>query len=341
MRIKSLKINKISSIYIFIALAVSFSSCHFGKKSRLDVDVSVCEPQTLVLHRYDKALFSLDTVNFGEGLKSLQDEFRPFLDADLDNPDIVKFFRDFVTDTFVEQVNGMVAARFDDVSWLNDEIKSVYKHFNYYFPQENIPDTYLYVSGLDLGSAPVMMMYGSVLVSLDFYLGANDSIYDMVGLPRYVSMRFTPSHIRRDVAEVLANKVFQYNSVYKDLLTEMVNSGKKMYIIKAMCPEMPDSIVLRYKASQMDWISDYERDVWAAVVGNDILYSNNGDVRRKFFADGPFTQAFSDEAPARLGEFFGFQIVRSYMENNDVTLSELLLDKDNYAIFQKSKYKPR
>ena len=109
MRVKSLKINKILSIYIFIALVVSCFSCHSGKKSRLDVDISACEPQTLVLHRYDKALFSIDTVNFGEGLKSLQDEFLPFLDADLYNPDIVRFFRDFVTDTFVEQVNGMVA----------------------------------------------------------------------------------------------------------------------------------------------------------------------------------------------------------------------------------------
>lgn len=341
MRIKLLNINKISLICIFIALLTAISSCRFGKKSRLDVDVSACEPRNLVLHRYDKALFSLDTADFGESLKSLRNEFLPFLDTDLDNPDIVRFFRNFVTDTFVEHIYGKVAERFDDDLRLNDEIKSVYRHFNYYFPQEKIPDTYLYVSGLDLGSAPVMLMSENVLISLDFYLGANDVVYDRIGLPRYVSMRFTPPYIRRDVAEALVNKVFTHNQAYKDLLTEVVNSGKKMYLIKAMCPDMPDSIVLRYKSSQMDWISHNERDVWAAVVGNEMLYSNNGDIRRRFFADGPFTQAFSDEAPARLGEFFGLQIVRSYMENNDVTLPELLSDEDNYAIFQKSKYKPR
>ena len=72
-----------------------------------------------------------------------------------------------------------------------------------------------------------------------------------------------------------------------------------------------------------------------------MLYSNDLNTSRNFFGDGPFTQAFSNEAPARLGEFIGLQIIRSYMTHNDVSLQELLNNKDIQQIFQESQYKPR
>ena len=72
-----------------------------------------------------------------------------------------------------------------------------------------------------------------------------------------------------------------------------------------------------------------------------MLYSNEVEVFRPLFGDGPFTQAFSNEAPSRLGEFIGLQIIRSYMNNNDVSLKDLMNNNDLQQIFQESQYKPK
>ena len=45
-------------------------------------------------------------------------------------------------------------------------------------------------------------------------------------------------------------------------------------------------------------------------------------------------------SPGRIGQRIGWQIVRSFMDNNDVSLQDLL-SLDEEEIFKNSKYKPR
>jgi uncharacterized protein YjaZ len=47
-----------------------------------------------------------------------------------------------------------------------------------------------------------------------------------------------------------------------------------------------------------------------------------------------------NESPGRLGQYIGWQIVKAYMENNDVSLMDML-QKDAAEIFNNSKFKPR
>jgi uncharacterized protein YjaZ len=58
-------------------------------------------------------------------------------------------------------------------------------------------------------------------------------------------------------------------------------------------------------------------------------------------ADGPFTAEFSKDAPARLGEWLGWQIVREYYEKNpEVTLQLVMTETDAQKILSNSGYKP-
>ena len=45
-------------------------------------------------------------------------------------------------------------------------------------------------------------------------------------------------------------------------------------------------------------------------------------------------------SPGKIGVWIGWQIVRSYMKHNDVSLQELL-KIDESDLFNKSKYKPK
>ena len=211
---------------------------------------------------------------------------------------------------------------------------------NYYYPGIMIPETYFYVSGVDYEIPAIMIQPDAVLISLDYYLGNDDGIYDYIGMPRYRSLRCQPSYITRDLAQAFYDNMYARRAAKKDVLSEMINVGKQLYFIEAMNPALPDSVLFGYSSQQTQWAQQYEADVWAAIVGNNMLYANDMMAFRNFFGDAPFTQAFSRESAPRLGEYIGLQIIRSYMTHNDVSLQELMKNNDLQQIFQNSQYKP-
>lgn len=334
---------EIKHILLYYIVVLFFISCNKseGYKAKLNISYKDCEPRELAGKRYDQALFKIDTANFAEGLKAIQNEFVPFLTAQEITPRHLEYLKNFVTDTFCIRVNKMVQEKFKDVSDIDESMKRVYQHFHYYYPEIELPPVYYYISGIDYESSPVMMGDKAMLVSLDYYLGGDNSLYDYVGMPRFRSARCWPAYISRDLAESLYLSYIYKSRIQKDLLTEMINEGKQLYFFEAMNPSMPDSVLLGYTSDKMRWAEKHEGDIWAAIVGNDMLYSKGLDMYRNFFGDGPFTAAFSNNSPSRLGKFIGLQIVRSYMTNNDITLQQLMKLDDIQTIFQNSRYKPK
>lgn len=341
-RQKSKDMKKLLFISTFI-ITLAMLSCNktSSYKDKLNVHHENLEPKELEIKHYNKELFSLDTADFANGLKSIQDDYMVFLAGDLDDADAVSYLRDFATDTFCIRLNNMAEAKFSNDKKLTKEIQSVYQRLHYYYPNIHIPSTYFYISGIDYNMPAVMIQPEGVMISLDYYLGNEDNIYDYVGMPRFRSVQCQPSYISRDLAQAFYDNYFAQNDKQKDILSEMVNVGKQLYFIEAMNPALPDSVVLGYSSKQSRWAENHEADVWATLVGNNMLYANDMELFRTFFGDGPFTQAFSNEAPARLGEFIGLQIIRSYMTHNDVSLQELISNNDIQQIFQESQYKPR
>ena len=117
--------------------------------------------------------------------------------------------------------------------------------------------------------------------------------------------------------------------------------GCALFGIEAMCPMLPDSVLLGYSSKQWRWTVENEGAVWADIVGSRRLYDSSLDSYMMLFGDGPFTQAYSNDAPSRLGEFFGLNIIRAYASNNDFDLPRLLQRTDLQGVFQESGYKPK
>lgn len=335
------------NILLVLTLLLSLTiitSCHKTKtyKDKLLINCKNNEPQNIVIKDYASTLFSIDTSDFATGIKEIQNDFHIFLDGNLGNADAVKYLKDFATDTFCIRINKLSKEKFDDKTRLHKELKSVLQHLNYYYPMIEIPNViYCYVSGIDYQTPSIMIQPEGILISLDFYLGNEEKIYDYIGMPRFRSLRCHPSYIARDLAQSIYSSYIKHNYSQKDVLTEMINTGKQLYFIEALNPTLPDSVLMGYTSRQIKWAEQFEGDVWASIVGGDMLYSNGLDLFRTLFGDAPFTQAFSNEAPARLGEYIGLQIIRSYMNNNDVSLHDMIRNNDLQQIFQASQYKPK
>ena len=333
-----MKIRCLLGIFI---VALVFVSCtkSTGYKKKLNVDCKNLEPRELEIVEYNKILFSIDTANFEKELIALRPQY-PELLGDTIDEDFMLYLKDFVTDTFMLRINELVCETFPDITVVADKVKGVYQHYKYYYPEVTMPPTYTYVSGMYY-NRPNVIGDECVMLGLDFYLSNKDLVYDKIGFPRYISRRCQPAYLTRNLAEELYYHQFGNRKNQKTVLAEMIEQGKMYYFIEAMDPALPDSIILGYTTQQIEWAEDNEGAVWAAAVGNNMLYSNALDYKRLLFSDGPFTAAFGDDSPARLGDFIGLQIVRSFMTNNDETLQNLMQITDYQDVLERSQYKPR
>ena len=179
------------------------------------------------------------------------------------------------------------------------------------------------------------------MISLDWYLNDN-AVYDQIGMPRYMSLRRNLSTLPKDVAEQLYMYYLYEWRKQGQIIGEMVFYGRRNFFVEAMCPEIADSVLLGYSAHQWQWAVENEGAVWADIVGNRRLYDAGVDSYMMYFGDGPFTQAYSNDAPSRLGEFFGLNIIRAYAStHDDFDLKQIMQRKDLQNIFQDSGYKPR
>lgn len=327
---------------VVLVLLVLFVSCSktTGYEKKLNIDCSNLEPQKVEVLEYNKALFAIDTADFEAGIQAIRPQFQALLGDTLEPYEMV-FLKEFVTDTFIMRINELVEETFPDSDAVSDKVKGVYQHFKYYYPEMTMPPTFTYVSGINFDNGPVMISPEAVMISLDFYLSNKDLVYDKVGMPRYVSRRCQPASLTKDLAEAMYYSYVFMDVKAKNVLKEMIDRGKKYFFIEAMDPTLNDSVLLGYSSQQMEWAQDNEGQIWATIVGNNMLYANGFEQYRVLFNDGPFTAAFSENAPARLGDFVGLQIVRAFMSNNDESLQSLLQMTDYQDILQRSQYKPR
>lgn len=336
-----MKMKIITKTLMLFGLVFFMASCQEkapAYKAKLDIKP---EPVSLEFDRYEEVLFNLDTADFQNELMKIQDRYRVFLGGDLSDADAVSYLKDFAIDPFSVVLYDKVKAAFPDLKRVEPIVEQVVARFHYYYPDVPLPrKAFTCVTGVTADVPSVQIFDDAMVISLDWYLGA-DEVYDQIGMPKYMALRRNLPTLAKDVAKALyENYLYQWRK-QGQILDEMVYNGEVDFFIEAMCPTMPDSVLLGYSSKQWQWAVDNEGAVWADIVGNRRLYDSDLKAYMMFFGDGPFTQAYSNEAPSRLGEFFGLNIVRSYFSNHDISLQDLMEQDDMQVVFQESGYKPR
>ena len=328
-------------ILTILAICLMMASCQKNEpayKAKLDITP---EPYDLEFDRYEEVLFNLDTADFQAELMNVQDRYRVFLGGDLNNPDAVQYLKDFATDPFSITLYEKVKAVFSDLKQIEPVVEDVFAHFHHYYPEIELPKkAFTCITGIHPDEPPVQIIDDQLVISLDWYLD-DEELYDQIGMPRYMSLRRNVSTLAKEVAEQLYMYYLYEWRKQGQIVGEMVFYGRRDFFVEAMCPELPDSVLLGYSSKQWQWAVENEGQVWADIVGNRRLYDAGLDAYMMFFGDGPFTQAYSNDAPSRLGEFFGLNISRSYFSNNEVSLQDLMQRKDLQNVFQDSGYKPK
>ncbi len=227
---------------------------------------------------------------------------------------------------------------FGDFKEEKPQIINLFKHIKHYYPNFKSPKIITLITNLDYESK-VIYADSLLFVSLDMYLGSKDNVYN--DFPEYLKQNYNKSQLVVDIAKAIATKYYK-PKLERLFLNNCIIEGKKKYILDAFLPTISETRKMGYTKDQLEWAKANEVPIWTYFMEKDLLFSTNSTLYKRFIADAPFSKFYlniDDESPGRLGAWIGWQIVRSYMKNNDVTLQQLLQTKAE-TIFKKSKYKP-
>lgn len=235
-------------------------------------------------------------------------------------------------------------AAFPNMDQQNASLTEAFKYIKYYYPQKRLPRVYAYISGFQ---AQTTIGDGYFGVGIDLFLGADSRFYPSLtnAFPHYLSKWFTPDNITPRVVEGIAREdMFPEDDNDKALLNKMIYNGKIMYFMDRVLPDMADSTKIRYTTAQLKWCNEFEGKIWGYFLQENLLYETDYQKIQKYLTEAPFTPGFGEknESAPKLAVWTGWQIVKKYMDNHsDVTLPQLMADKDAQKILNQSGYHPK
>ena len=314
---------------IILLILVLFA--FFGCKNEDALEEEIAKIDTsFTVERFDRAFAEAKPENLG----NLKKTFPFFFSARI--PDSV--FVEQMKDSFQIALNNATKQKFGDFKTETNEIESLFQHLKYYDKTFNEPRVVVFTNYVHYREK-LVVTDSVVLLAIDNYLGENHEFYG--NFPKYIAQNLKPSQLVVDLAKAYSEKqIFQ--SQKKTFLDEMIFFGKQLYFKDKVIPFKSDADKIGYAQEQIEFANANENMVWTEFVENEMLYSTNSSFVSRFIADAPFSKfqlELDSQTPGRLGQYIGWQIVRAYMKNNDVSLQEML-QTEAIEIFNKSNYKP-
>ncbi len=242
-------------------------------------------------------------------------------------------------DTVQLELSAEVHKVFDEFSEESTALESLFQHIVFYFPRIKVPSVITVTSDVRYNDR-VILTDSLLILGLDNYLGKDHHFYR--GIQNYIAAGLDKQYMVSDVASAFVKKILQYPK-NRTFLSRMVYYGKELYVKDKLLPKISDAKKIGFTDEDIAWSQANEEQIWRYFVERELLYSTDAILDRRFLDPAPFSKfqlELDSESPGRLGRYIGWQIVRAFMEKNEVTLQQLLsLPADE--IFKKSYYKPR
>lgn len=302
----------------------------------------------LSLQRFEQSFFTIDTLQLEESLMELTNEYRGFPQDFLFNimgtrPDAVRqdipaFIRSY------QPLFKEIQPQFKDMSRELNTIQQGLRFVKHYFAEYKLPEKIITFIG-------PLNSYGSIItpdglgVGLQLYLGSNHPIYQSEEgqqmYPKYLSRRFDRAYIPVNAIKNIIDDLYPPNYADKPLVEQMIEAGKRLYLLDHFLPETADTLKTGYTAKQLEGCLENEKNIWSFFIQNNLLYIIDPEMVRDYMSDAPNTPTLGEASPGFIGQFVGWQIVKKWMsKQKDPQNLMRLMDTPAKKIFEEAKYKP-
>ncbi len=228
---------------------------------------------------------------------------------------------------------------FPDMDFLESEIKYLFQHIKYYFPKTKIPHVIGLINNVDYQNKTIYRD-SLLIISLDTYLGDSNLLYE--GIPKYIKQEMDQKFLTSHIAEKFADsKILTPEN--KSFLSQMIFYGKKLYLKDIILPNKSDAVKIGYKEDQINWAIENEKYIWEYILERELLYKNDITLKKRFLDPSPFSKFYleiDNESPGKIGQWLGWQIVRSFISNNPEVELYDILSMHEETLFKQSSYKP-
>ena len=269
--------------------------------------------------RFDSAFFAMDSLHFESDLAKLVQQYPQFsedyfnrilmLSSKKESKKILAFFKAYLP---IYQATTKVQA----FKKATPEITVAFKRFHYYFPTYTLPKQLIYFIG-------PLETYGNVVtkdglaIGLQLYMGAESSWYYSEQIntiyPTYISRLFAPEYI---VVNSIQNILNDYDPIAlngKQLIEQMIEIGKRQYILSQCLPNTSDTLLLGYTSNQLKAIEDNRGDIWTFLSSQNRLFSVDPSLTAAILNEAPYNDYFGESIPGNVGKYIGYGIVKSWM----------------------------
>lgn len=348
-----------NKILIPLCCVVFFFSCKNNNNIPDVSDIKV----NLETKRFDQDFFAIDTANIAASMQQLLKKYPRFtsdfveniLGLDMDSLLIPFNMQDIAVRLFLHDYRPMKDSAdevFKNFNRENDEIKQGLQFVKYYFPAYKLPQLVItFIGPINANFETSFGTQGDILTSeglgigLQLHLGKNFSFYQspegQEQYPAFLSNNFDPQHIPVNAMRTIVDDMFPDGSRGKALIEQMVEKGKRLYLLTKFLPHTPEYVSIGYTEKQLKDSYKNEAVIWDFFLNNDLLNNAEQNIVKNYVGEGPKTQELGEDSPGNIGTFAGLQVVKKYMEKYPETKLQELMKLDAREIYSNSKYKPR
>ena len=316
---------KISILFVFFLML-----CSCNNKSKVEKAVEQM-PLDMKVIRFENDFFAATPST----LTTLKTQYPFFFPQEV--PD--KVWLDKISDPQWRELFTEVEAKYKTFEPQKSEIETLFKHIKVYFPDVVEPKIYTIIGEMD-PSAKAIYANDKLIIALELYLGSEHRFYQ--DFPKYIKQNFQSNQMLPDIVASFGEQIVPAPAD-KTLLSQLIYFGKQHYLKKILLPDTAEADLIGYTNEQEQWCNENESYMWQYFIEKKLLFSTDPHLQTQFINVAPFSKFYleiDNESPGKVGQWIGFQIVKSYMENNKSSINQLL-KTNSKTIFELSKYKPK
>jgi len=340
---------QIISRFLYGLACILLVSC--GNKKKIpDVSRIQVSLQTI---RFESAFFAIDTFSIDASIQKIFDTYPSFskdflfnILGSFQNPESVASSSKAFIGSY-KNIYEESQKQFANFSAIEKEIKGGLTFVKYYFPNYKLPNKIITFIGPLNSYANILTTDNSLAIGLQLYLGKSYSLYQSEAVqilyPNYISRRFEAAYIPVNcMKNVIDDIMLQQKSLNnsEELVAQMIEQGKRLYMIDAFLPNVADTLKTGYTKAQLEACEASEKNIWTFFVQNDLLFETDANRINTYVNDSPNTPEFGASSPGNIGMFIGWKIVKKWMLQDEKRTLQQLIQTPAKTIFEQAKYKP-
>jgi hypothetical protein len=333
-------------LIVILSGIIVFSSCgnnHIPDVSGIKVDATIA--------RFDKDFFGADTNHTIQSLDEVQKKY-PYFFTDFIQNVVVGGSTDTLHDlatmlnAYINHSRPLfdsVQKKFSSLDNIDAQLQMGFQFVKHYYPDYKLPKLVTY-SGL-IGDPSVALTKEAMAIGLQMYLGKDFSAYNtpeaIDKFPQYISRRFEPAYIPVNCLQNIALDIYPEKPPGQTMIEQIIEKGKQWYLIDKFLPAAADSLKTGFTQNQLDWCKSNEGLIWNNIVQNNDIFTTEPSTIKDFIGEAPTTDGMPAASPGNIGQWIGWQIVKTYADKYSNLTLQQVLQTDAKKIFEDTKYKPK